>query len=82
MLKSTVDHLIANFIPAARDYNNAEVALSAPTGHYRPATVMVGCRVGQHAVLRQDDPSSLQHVRQSALLHEERPAPLGLINPR
>jgi hypothetical protein len=29
MLKPTVDHLIAYVIPAARDYNDAEVALSA-----------------------------------------------------
>jgi hypothetical protein len=29
MLKPTVDHLIANVIPAARDYNDAEVALTA-----------------------------------------------------
>ena len=29
MLKSTVDHLIANVIPAARDYNDAEEALTA-----------------------------------------------------
>ena len=29
MLKPTVDHLIANVIPAARDYYDAETALSA-----------------------------------------------------
>jgi hypothetical protein len=29
MLKATVDHLIANVIPAARDYDNAETTLSA-----------------------------------------------------
>lgn len=29
MLKSTVDHLIVNVIPAAQDYNDAEVSLTA-----------------------------------------------------
>jgi hypothetical protein len=76
MLKATVDHLIANVLPAARDYNEAEQALSNAfaAGNYDQTKCQADCELVERRAVEVAVAIDLLIV---PLIVQLRAAPLG-----